>query len=139
MEVLAEKINEYENTIDGLRTQLAFKDDQINMLQSEVVALNENINGLTMELENQHEHITEMTDKLHHQMEEKEGNWQFERDRLQQKFEKELHFLRDNEISSNDQKTALNDQLKDLKEKNEELEKILENIKNSNLKSDSEF
>lgn len=139
MEVLAEKINEYENTIDGLRTQLAFKDDQINMLQSEVVALNENINGLTMELENQHEHITEMTDKLHHQMEEKEGNWQFERDRLQQKFEKELHFLRDNEISSNDQKTALNDQLKDLREKNEELEKILENIKNSNLKSDSEF
>lgn len=139
MEVLAEKINEYENTIDGLRTQLVFKDDQINMLQSEVVALNENINGLTIELEHQHEHITEMTDKLHHQMEEKEGNWQFERDRLQQKFEKELHFLKDNEISSNDQKTVLNEQLKDLKEKNEELEKILENIKNSKLKSNSEF
>ena len=133
MEELAEKLNEYENTIDNLKCQLAFKDDQINMLNVEVLALNENITALTVELEQRNEHITQITDKLHHEMEEKEVQWQFERDRLKQKFDKEVNFLRDSELSSSDQRTALSNQLSASREKNEELQKQLDAIKGSKL------
>ena len=135
MEHLAEKIEEYENTIFNLKSQLEHKNTQNTILESTVNSLNTNITELTMELERQNETITHLTDQYNSDMQEKEQQFQYQKESQQLKHEKELMLLKNNELNNNDREKSLREKLEEAVKTKQKISEELDYLRKSSLTS----
>lgn len=94
MEELVEKIDEYENIIADLKSSLSHKDSNITGLQLEVSELDAAVQTLSTELEYKNEYINQITDQFQNELQDKEAEWKSDKQRLVDKYEKELEYTR---------------------------------------------
>jgi len=133
MEELAEKIDEYETVIADLRSMLSLKEANITGLQLEVSELDSAVNSLTAELESKNEYITQITDQMQNELHEKEDEWEANKQRLVEKYEKEMTYMRNVQLDADDRKSATLKELEALRESNRALTLETEGFRKSEL------